>query len=181
MAGILETLVLRGNRVSDVVTGMVRSGFNPVDCQTPGQLSHPRRLSQPTQATGYPAAMPLGFIDASDEDRGGQRAGRLASLVGVLVRRSPASSAGRVIRFGWSLTVGGPKASAVGRLGLSTTKTPASGAKVLRERHASCFTGGLGIGCRRMLQPGKREASRPASSMPAGGTFLASTRGKRGA
>jgi hypothetical protein len=181
MAGIMETLVLRGNRVSDVVTGMVRSGSNPVDRQTPDLLSHPRRLSQPTLATGYPAALPLGFIDANDEDRGGQRAGRLGSLVGVLVRRSRASSAGRAILSGWSLTVGGPKASAVWCPGLSMTKTPASGAKVLRERHASRFTGGVGIGSRRMLQPGKREASRPACSMPAGGTFLASARGNRGA
>jgi len=181
MAGNLETLVLRGNRViRDVVTGMVRNGSNLADRQTPGLLSHPRRLSQPTWQTGYPPVTPHCFVDARDEDRGGQRAGRLGSLVGVLVRRSPAMSAGRTVLSGWSFTVGGPQASAVRCPGLFTTKTPASGAKVLPERHASCSTGGVGIGRPRMQQPGKRMMSRPASSTPAGGTFLASTRGKRG-
>ena len=85
MAGIMETLVLRGNRVvSGVVNGMVRSGSDLADRQTPGLLSHPRRLSQPAWQAGYTPATPSCFIDARDEDDGCSRAGRLGSLVGVL-------------------------------------------------------------------------------------------------
>jgi hypothetical protein len=179
MAILLETLVLRGNRVVDgVVTGMVRSGSNGADRQTPELLSHPRCLSQLSMLTGYASATWGAFIDARDEDPTRLRAGRLGSSVGVLVSRSLASPAGRAVLWGWSFAVGGPVVTAAGCFGSLRTKAPATGTKGLQERQPSAFTLGERTGNRRM-RPGKGGATWPASvSMPAGGTFAASTRGK---
>ena len=87
---LIENLVLRGVRVSDVVTGLVRAGFNPAMAKT--DAMSPRH--------------PHGIRDNSHPDTANvSRAGRLERLAGAPSSRS-AIKAGQSILSGWSRAVG---------------------------------------------------------------------------
>jgi hypothetical protein len=179
---ILESVLLRGNLVAGMVTSTARIGSNVADQQTPDRLSHARRLSQCLPRTGYPPVSRPVFVDDLDADLAAERAGRPGSR-DVLVRRSPAMTAGRAVLWGWPGTVRVPGATADRLLGLAKANLPASGAKVLRERPQGfqlwAERTGSPLGLPRGQQPDKRLEGTPAWPMPAmRRTFPASTRGR---
>jgi len=80
-----------------------RMGSNQAKRQTPAFLSHLRHLSQRFR-TGYQPGTRR--FDLWVDDSTANRAGRPGSIAGVLVRRSPAMSAGLAVRFGWPKATG---------------------------------------------------------------------------
>src|SRR5262249_43991261 len=104
----LQSLVLRLSRVAgDVGSGLERAEINPTVQQPPAlPLSVTRHFSRGTMRTD---SDPMTRYAGAKECGAGYtalRAGRLAGLAGVLVRRSPAITAGQTILSRWSLAVG---------------------------------------------------------------------------
>jgi hypothetical protein len=179
---ILEAVVLRGNPFAGVVTGTARIGSNVAADQTPDRLSHLRRLSQCLPRTDYPPVPRRVFVEDLDADRAAKRAGRPGSH-DVLVRRSPAMTAGPAVLWGWPGAVRVPGSAADRQPGFAKASLPASVALVLRERPHVFQRWAERTGSLQGLSRGRRLKQRlegmPAWSMPAmGGTFLASTRGE---
>jgi hypothetical protein len=97
-------------------------------------LSHSRHPLQRHPQASLDAEPRYCLAETVGEAAAAVRAGRPASCRGVLVRRSPAMTAGRTVLSGWSLAMGGPCRTAVGCAGPRTGDTLTSVGKELPER-----------------------------------------------
>jgi hypothetical protein len=173
----LESLALRAQSTTGLhVAGTTRTDSNnPANGLTPVSMSSGRHPApQFPRAEVQPRSRRY-WVDANvDVDSVGMRAGRSGSFTGILVRRSPAIPAGLAGRSlgstaGWSKRhCQGLSAAFVGQRLSERSITP----PLWAERPA-------GSRARLRSQPlSKRGAVQAAWSMPQGGTFPASTRGK---
>lgn len=108
------------------------------------------------------------------------RAGRPGSLAGVLVSRSPARNAGRVVQLGWPIVVGEQLLHSR-RLADSTTSALANVDEILPGCHLTFATANPGK-AGRLNRPlnswcGKRQTVNQAATMQAWGTSATSTWG----
>ncbi len=161
----LESLALRAYSTTGLrVAGTTRTDSNTAYGLTPVSMSPGRHPAPQFPQTEVQPRSRRDWVDVSvDVDRVGMRAGRSGSITGVLVRRSRSSTAG----WGKGHCPALP-AAPVGQAFPERSLTP----PLWAERQA---------GLRALLrsQPlSKRGAMRAAWSMPRGGTFPVSTRGR---
>jgi hypothetical protein len=114
------------SRNGDALTGWMMIGSPAAFGQPPAFRSFPG-LSLEQPQPGYETGLRQECAGNVGVDPAVVGAGRPRGRTGVLVRRSPAISAGLAIRFGWRFANGGPRLTAVEHAGLlqTTCSTPA--------------------------------------------------------
>ena len=177
----LESLVLRGVVVlrDGQAVGLRLGTSYPATTTTP-EITISTRLTSHRCA---PAFMQAGqWPDHADSDRVADAtgAGRPLSRAGVLSRRSPASFAGRVVRYGWPVAEGRTAPAAARRIGRIPTALLASVNEVPPGRLLAVeVKTGKGHGKNPIrLRAGRSATATPAWRYWAGQTLSASTRGK---
>jgi hypothetical protein len=174
----LNTLVLRGvTVVGDVLTGKMGIGCYPATVQMPA-LRSLRHASRSCSHADWEPSLRHVHVVVDDVDAVADRAGRSERCPGVLIRRSPALTAGRIITQRCSVALGGPRPTAVWRSGRFTaTRTTSVGEGNSRRRSSALAFGMAGqLGLARSKQARKR-AEAGLALQQAGGTPSASTRG----
>jgi len=165
----LDNLVLRGVAGNgNVANGLTRIGTYPVDGQTPALAMSQRHPSPGCRPTAAEPERQRDHVDERDVKHASERAGRPGSRAGVLVRRSPASLAGRAVLYGWSLAVGGPRPISAKRFSPAATGLAAPLARV-SSGHPSALRAWP------LSARDDAQASR-VRFIPAGGMSTASTR-----